>query len=195
MNGEILFYRELELDPGVYQVESMVYDANAEKGSARVSTITVPPRAAMKRLRMSSLVLVSRTEQAEDDPVQSQAAEGAVAKAAAEKAPPRPPFYYGNTLLYPNVGEPIRRDRDKLPFYFVVYPARDRCACSARISLLRNGQSLADATRELGAEGEGRLQHVGELPIGELPSGTYELRVTVGDGRDQETRSTFFTLS
>ena len=190
-HGEILFYREVELDPGVYQVESMVFDAYAEKGSARVSTVTVPPRAAMKRLRMSSLVLVSRTEQTDDG--RSQGEETAANTPEGEST--RPPFYYGTTLLYPNVGEPIRRDQGKLPFYFVVYPVRDRCACSARISLLRNGQSLADTDMQLQGESDERLQHVGELPIGQLPSGTYELRVTVGDGRDQETRSTFFTLS
>ena len=199
-NGEILFYREVELDPGVYQVESMVYDANAEKGSARVSTITVPPRAALRRLRMSSLVLVARTEQTEDVPAAEDGRGAAPSadedgRAAQAAEPARPPFYYGSTLLYPNVGEPIRRDRDKLPFYFVVYPTRDRCACTARISLLKNGQSLADTEMRLQGEDDERLQHVGELPIGQLPSGTYELRVTVGDGRDQETRSTFFTLS
>jgi hypothetical protein len=195
-NGEILFYRELELDPGVYQVESMVYDANAEQGSARLSTVTVPRRLAKTRLRMSSLVLVSRAEQTEQVP--SQGSETAApAKKESERAEEssRPPFYYGSTLLYPNAGEPIRRDRERLPFYFVVYPSPDRCACVAKVSLLKNGQQLADATMDLKAEGEGRLQHVGELPIRELPSGTYELRVTVDDGRDQETRTTFFTLS
>lgn len=179
--GEILFYREPELEPGIYQVESIVYDAIAEKGSARISTLTVPPPE-KPQLRMSSLVLVARTEQTKGE-----------APAPQTK---KPPFYYGDMLLYPNVGEPIRRAPDAaLSFYFVVYPAQGRCACSAQISLLRNGQSLADATRPLEATDDARLQHVGQLPIGELPNGTYELRVTVNDGQHQETRTAFFTLS
>ena len=71
-----------------------------------------------------------------------------------------------------------------------------RPTCSAHISLLRNGKSIADATRELPANGpEQRLQHVGNLPIGDLPAGLYELRVTVSDTRDQQTRSAFFKVA
>ena len=179
--GEILFYREAELAPGVYQVESIVYDAIANQGSARISTLSVPEPAA-PRLRMSSLVLVARSEQTPSE--------------AEDPDTKKPPFYYGDTLLYPNVGEIIQRRPDEaLSFYFVVYPVEGRCACSAQISLLRNGTSLADATRALEASGRTRLQHVGQLPIGQLPSGTYELRVTVTDNQHQETRTAFFTVS
>lgn len=181
--GEILFYREPELDPGIYQVESIVYDAVAEQGSVRISTLSVPGAEA-PRLRMSSLVLVAKTEQ-----TQTQGA-------AAAPGERRPPFYYHDTLLYPNVGEPLQRGRDEaLPFYFVVYPAPGRCACSAQISLLRNGAPIAEATRQLETTETRRLQHVGSLPIGDLPAGTYELRVTVTDTQDQQTRTAFFTVS
>ncbi len=179
--GEIIFYREPELEPGVYQVESIVYDTIAEQGSARVSTLTVP-KPDPAHLRMSSLVLVDRTEQT---PPQT-----------GQPAHKNPPFYYGNLLLYPNLGEPVHREADSaLSFYFVVYPPGGECACSARISLLKNGQPIAEATRELTASHTNRLQHVGNLPIGDLPAGTYELRVTVGDSRDQQTRTAFFTVT
>jgi VWFA-related protein len=179
--GEILFYREVDLPPGVYHVESMVYDAVAEKGSGRISTISVAEPTA-PQLRVSSLVLVSRTEKTSDH--------------STNGSDKKPPFYYGNTLLYPNVGEPIQRGpEDALSFYFVVYPRDGQCPCSAQISLLRNGKSLADAVRPLEGDGNARLQHVGHLPIGQLPSGTYELRVTVKDGNHEETRTAFFTLT
>jgi VWFA-related protein len=181
--GEILFYRELELQPGAYQVESLVYDAIAEKGSGRVATAIVPGPES-PRLRMSSLVLVAR---AETTPGQGR---------PAQDDRPLPPFYYGDTLLYPNLGEPLKRGPDEaLSFYFVVYPVPGRCACSARISLLRNGSPIAEATRPLEPAGQARLQHVGRLPIGDLPAGTYELRVSVTDTLDQQSRSTFFTVS
>jgi hypothetical protein len=131
---------------------------------------------------MSSLVLVSRTERTSGE--------------AANPGSGKAPFYNGDTLIYPNVGEPIARaTRDTLPFYFVVYPPGGQCSCSAQISLLRNGQTLAEVTRELPATGEDRLRHLGELPISQLPNGTYELRVTVSDRHDQQTQSVFFTLS
>jgi VWFA-related protein len=178
--GEILFYREAELSSGAYEVETIVYDSIAEKGSARVATVIVPGPGS-PRLRMSSLVLVSRTEQT-DAP-------------SASKNGRRAPFYYGDTLLYPNVGEPLRRGKDEtVSFYFVVYPVAGRCACSARIELLTNGKPIAEAPRELPTTETTRLQHVGNVPIADLPAGTYELRVTVTDSRDQQTRSAFFTV-
>jgi VWFA-related protein len=181
-HGEILFYREPELTPGFYQVESVVYDALAEKGSARVSTVVVPGTES-PRMRMSSLVLVSRSEQTPGS------TEG--------KGEKKPPFYYGDTLLYPNLGDPLRHGSDSaLSFYFVVYTQPGRSTCSAHISLLRNGASIADATRDLPATGtERRLQHVGNLPIGDLPAGVYELRVTVSDSTEQQTRAAFFTVT
>jgi len=90
----------------------------------------------------------------------------------------------------------LKQGVDKvLPFYFVVYPAPDRCACTAHIALLRNGKPLADATRMLETTGKTRLQHVGELPIENLPPGVYELRVTVTDSQDQQTRTAFFRVA
>ena len=41
--GEILFYREADLPPGVYTMETIVFDAIAQRGSARLSTLTVAP--------------------------------------------------------------------------------------------------------------------------------------------------------
>lgn len=179
--GEILFYREAELSSGAYEVETIVYDSIAEKGSARVATVVVPGPAS-PRLRMSSLVLVSRTEQ--------------TPASAVSKNDRRAPFYYGDTLLYPNVGEPLRRGKDEaVSFYFVVYPVPGRCACSASIELLTNGKPIAEAPRELPSTETTRLQHVGNVPIADLPPGTYELRVTVRDSQDQQTRSAFFTVT
>ena len=59
--GEILFYREPDLAPGIYTMESIVFDIVAQQGSARVATLTVPSPAPTT-LGMSSLVLVSRIE-------------------------------------------------------------------------------------------------------------------------------------
>ena len=176
--GEILFYREPDLAPGVYSIESIVFDAMARHGSVRVATLTVPPVQATA-LGMSSLVLVDRLEEVSDPP--KPGAHGA------------PPLYVGRTLLYPNLGQPIRRSgAGDLPFYFTLYGNTQDAAASAQ--LLHNGQMLAEAPVELPRSTAPRVQHVGRLPIGALPAGTYELRIRVTDGRHELSRTAFFTI-
>ena len=172
--GDILFYREPDLPPGVYTMESIVFDATAGQGSARVATLTVPA-AEPSTLGMSSLVLVNRVEEV-NYPTNVSA-----------------PLYVGHRLLYPNLGDPIRRSgTSELPFYFTLYgDVRD---VKVYAQLLRNGEAVAEAPVELPPATGSRVQHVGRLPIGALPAGTYELRIRVTDGRRELSRTAYFTL-
>ena len=175
--GEILFYRELDVLPGIYTIESIVFDAKARTGSARVATLTVPP-VERATLGMSSLVLVKRIEELSEAPAKH---EGTA------------PLYVGNRLVYPNAGEPIGRSTTReLPFYFVLYG--DTTAITVRAQLLRDGVQIADAPVDVPASAEPRVQYLGRLPIDALPSGTYELRIRVNDGRRETVRAVFFTL-
>lgn len=178
--GEILFYRQADLPPGVYTLEAVVYDAIAERASARVSTVTVPSPAS-NQLAVSSLVLIRRTEQV-------PAADRAV----------NLPFYVGETLLYPRTGEPYEAGIDtELAFYISFYP-RAAAPTSPRgtVELLRNGTVLASAPIELARAGtNGRVQHAGVMPIGSLPAGTYELRVRLDQQGDEQRRTAFFTIA
>jgi hypothetical protein len=61
---------------------------------------------------------------------------------------------------------------------------------TASAELLRNGKLLASAPIQLASPSGPSVQHVGRLPIGQLPPGTYQLRIRVGD----LTRAAFFTL-
>jgi hypothetical protein len=174
--GEILFYKEVDLPAGVYTMESIVYDATAATGSARVATLTVPPRDP-GALGMSSLVLVNRVEEIDDPPV----------------APNAPPLYVGRRLLYPNLGEPIAKSvTSDLPFYFTLYGAS--AEAKAYVQLLNNGAALAEAPLPLPAAAGPPVQHVGRLPVSSLPPGTYELRIRVTDGSREVSRTAFFTL-
>jgi len=174
--GDIIFYREVDLDPGVYTIESVVFDAAARRGSARVTTLTVP--ALDRRTAMSSLVLVNRVEETGDAPAAPAS---------------RPPLYVGRTLLYPNLGEPISKSGMKeLPFYFTLYGGDAGATVTAQ--LLRNGQALAEAPVTLPDAAGGRVQHVGRLPISALPAGTYELRIVVRNGSRELSRTAFFTV-
>jgi hypothetical protein len=60
--------------------------------------------------------------------------------------------------------------------------------------LLRNGQAIADAPIDLPPASGSRVQHVGRLPIGSLPAGTYELRIRVTDGAREVSRTAYFRL-
>jgi hypothetical protein len=176
-SGEILFYREPDLPAGVYTMESIVFDPIAGHGSARVSTLSVPA-AERSTVGMSSLILVGRVEEVAEGPSGSGAP---------------PPLYVGRTLLYPNLGQPIRKSAaGELPFYFALYG--NLIDLKAHAQLLRNGQPLAEAPVELTAATGSRLQHVGRLPIGTLHAGTYELRIRVTGAGGEVSRAAFFTL-
>jgi VWFA-related protein len=176
--GEILFYREPDLPAGVYTMESIVFDEVARHGSARVSTLTVPA-AEPASLGMSSLVLVSRAEETRNAVTAASSTGG--------------PLYVGPTLLYPNLGEPVRKSATgELSFYFALYGELHDAKASAQ--LLRNGQVLATAPVVLPPASGSRVQHVGRLPIGRLPSGTYELRIQVTDAGRELSRTAYFTL-
>jgi VWFA-related protein len=174
--GDIIFYREVDLEPGVYTIESVVFDASAQRGSARVTTLNVPA-VDRRDAAMSSLVLVNRIEETSDSPPSSS----------------RPPLYVGNTLLYPNLGEPVSKAAvTELPFYFTLYGSVTAAKVTAQ--LLRNGQPFAEAPVPLPSAGGARVQHIGKLPIAGLPVGTYELRIAVRTPGQELTRTAFFTL-
>jgi VWFA-related protein len=177
-NGEILFYRQPLLGPGFFQIESAVYDMVAQRGSARVSTLTVPPPSA-EALEMSSLVIVGKTERVPG----TEARKGA-------------PLYYDDVLMYPNLGDPVSRTADKeVAFYVSLYPATGRPVQLVMLELLHNGQRIANTSLPVGTVREDRIQNVGRLPLDGVPPGTYELKVTASDGQTERSRSTFFTVA
>jgi VWFA-related protein len=176
-HGDIIFYREADLAPGVYTIETIVFDAVGHRGSARIATLTVP-RAEQTGLRMSSLVLVNRVEEVDE----------MRAGAAA-----RGPLYVGRFLLYPNLGEPITKATAReLPFYFTIYG--DAASVKVYAELLRDGNRLAEIAVPLPPSTAMRVQHVGRLPIVSLPSGMYELRIRAVAGAQEVMREAFFRL-
>jgi VWFA-related protein len=176
-NGEILFYRQPELDPGVYMLEAIVHDAVANRASARLSTITVPDVSG-GRTPLSTLVVVRRIEKIE----------------AAER-PANAPFYYGEMLLYPNAGEPLRRGRDTEVLFYFAFHRRPDSDPTAAMEILASGRAVASMPLELPRTDQaGRVQHVGRLPVGQFPPGTYELRLRLRTGAAEELRTAFFTI-
>ncbi|HEX8147544.1 MAG TPA: VWA domain-containing protein [Pyrinomonadaceae bacterium] len=179
--GTILFYRETQLDPGRYTVSSIVFDATDGRASAREGALEVPA-ADESRLRLSSIVLIKSAEQA----------------AAADRQS-RNPFHFGELLLYPNMGEPVRKAASKnLAFFVTVYPPRGAAAPPAKlkIEITQNGRTLGQSSNDLPApDADGRVQYASAVPIDKYAPGDYELKVTVQDGRDTATRSEKFTIA
>lgn len=167
----VLFYRETSLPPGAYTLEAVAYDARSGAAGAATSTLEVPP-ADRGHLRASSVIVVGSAER--------------VGAGAAR------PLTYGDVLLYPNLGQPLRREGGRpLTFFVTAWPAAGRPGVDARIEVVHDGRTVAatSATR-LRPDADGRIQLASTLPIATLLPGAYELRVSLSDGADEETRTT-----
>jgi VWFA-related protein len=176
--GEILFYRQPDLASGVYTLEAIVQDVVAQRASARLSTVSVPAISAA-HVPASTLAIVQRGERI----------------ASAERRSDVP-FYYGDLLLYPNPGDPLRLGHDgELMFYFSFY-RESGVVPEATLEILASGQALASVPIAMpDAAAQGRVQHVGKLPIDKFPAGTYELRLRLRSGTTEEMRNAFFTIA
>ena len=169
--GEVLFYRQVELPAGVYTMETVVFDAIGERASVRLSTIEQDAEA--DGLRVSNLVLVGRSERL---PEHERSTDN--------------PFVVGDMLLYPNLGLPLSKSEAKeLAFFFTIY-AGSGPQPTATLELIQNGRMLAQSPLPLAAaDATGRIQQVGRLPLDAFTPGTYDLRVVVSDGTKPQVRS------
>lgn len=175
--GNVLFYREREFEPGVYRMEAVVHDAAGERASVRFATLE--RRATNDNaLRASTLVLVASGE-----------------RVTGADRPAGNPFLVGDMLLYPNLGEPVRKSASpEIGFFLTVYPAKGAKA-EARLELVQNERTLAALPLPLDQpDSAGRIQQVSRLPTAALPAGTYDLRVIITQGTQQIVRSTLIRL-
>jgi hypothetical protein len=176
--GEVLFYREPELQPGVYTMETIVYDTPTGKASVRFSTVEVP-KADASALRMSTLVLTARAEKV---PEKDRRREN--------------PLLVGDLVIYPNLGEAVNRKAKEVGFFFTVYPASGGAAPEAALDLIQNGKPLGQIPLPLAAaDASGRIQQTGRVPIEQLEPGTYELRVAVKQGTTQLARTALLRIT
>jgi VWFA-related protein len=171
--GSILFFKPAELPPGVYTLEAAVFDALGNRASARVATIEIP-KADDSTLRVSSLMIVRRAERLPE-----------------KERDPQNPLHYGDLLLYPNLGEPLKKGADKeLAFFATVYPRKSRERLDTTVEVLHSGQSLGVVPIELPvSDASGRIQYVGRLPLDPLAPGVYQLRLNVTAGDHRVSRS------
>lgn len=178
--GEVLFYRETELPAGKYTAEAVAYDALSKKASVRAFPLEIPA-APTDGLRLSSLMLVSRADRL----------------SAQEQKDGKNPLHFGEVILYPNLGTPLRKAvMPALGFYFAVYGKDLAGARKATIEVQQGGKAVVSTVAELAApDATGRIQHAGTLPIKAFAAGDYTLKVSVSDGKQSETRTAAFSVA
>jgi 5-hydroxyisourate hydrolase-like protein (transthyretin family) len=175
--GEILFYRNPTLEPGTYTLEVVVHDALASKSGVRRSTFTIPPTKP-GALQIGSLVLVHRAERFKP-----------------EERGQGNPLYIGDVLIYPNLGEPIRKSQAKVLTFVLVAQGRAGAAPRATVEIVRDGRILAQAPTTMpAADASGRIEHIAQVPLAQLSAGRYTLRLRIGDGNGEEVREAAFQL-
>lgn len=176
--GDILFYRETNLDPGLYFVEAVAYDAATAKASTRSTSVEVPYNSIGDAPRLSSVIVLRRAEQA-----------------PASKENENNPFRYGSDLVYPNMGEPLSQSRNKeFAFYFDVYPAKRGGDPKLTIEITGNNKTVSGSPA-LGAPDEtGRIQFLSALPLSGFQPGDYSLRITISQGDTSVSRVANFTV-
>ena len=155
-----------------------MHDALGQKAGATTSTFVVP-QVKPGALVVSSLLIVRRSE-----------------KVPASERGGDNPLYFGDLLLYPNLGEVLRKSADKtLPFFMTVDPAPGSAPAATLEILQKEGPALAQLPMELSKpDAAGRISHVGKLPLASFPAGQYVLRVTVSQGPQKEARDAPFTV-
>ncbi|HSD29436.1 MAG TPA: hypothetical protein VLL75_19190, partial [Vicinamibacteria bacterium] len=97
----------------------------------------------------------------------------------------------------PNLGAPLRREPGQgLTFFVSAWPSRERPGIDAQVEVVREGRRVAATPpAHLLPDADGRIRLASSLPLDAFAPGTYELRVTLTDGRDAETRTTAFPIA
>lgn len=175
---KMLFYRQVSLPPGTYEVEAAVHDMQADRASVRVGSLDVA-RAPRGLPRMGSVFVVQHAQQ------------GVTAAAQV-----RSPLLHDGVLLYPNLARTVSvREAADLTFAFSVLPM-GHPVDGAEVVLALGREVIGQADVALNPPGsDGRIQQIASLPAAELAPGTYDLRVAVRSGPSRVSRTARITVS
>jgi VWFA-related protein len=179
LRSEILFFRETTLPPGHYTLEYAVHDARGLRTGAGHAPFTVHDNPSAP-LQVGSLVIIGQAERL----TSGERLESTLLR-------------YGDVVLYPNLGTPLRRGvNTTLPFSLVVRAAADTEPPAASVELRRDESILLQTPLTMpAADAAGRIQIVTQVPLTGLPAGSYTLRVRVRHGNSEEVREATFTLT
>jgi VWFA-related protein len=172
--GEVLFFRQPSLEAGAYTIESAAYDAPTGHAGTQRRTFEVPPPGP---LSVGSLIVVKRGERLP----------------AAERIDDNP-LAIGDVLIYPNLGEPIRKADRTVTLFVTIFTASH--APTAALDVIHDGVTLSTLPVVLDApDAKGRVQQLIQLPIVALPIGESCLRLRVAQGSGRATREANLNLT
>ena len=177
--GDLLFYRETQLPAGSYTIDLIAYDGPTRKSSLRKTSLDIPTVDETKP-RLSSVAVLSRAE-----------------RLRAEEQKLDQPFHFGELLVYPNLGEPVRKSvTQQLAYFFTAWPAKGSTASlQLTVEILQNGRTLGKTTGQLPTPDElGQIKHASSFALDQFKFGSYELKLTVNDGKNSVSQSTSFTI-
>jgi VWFA-related protein len=174
---QMLFYRQVSLPAGTYEVEAVVHDMQGDRASVRVGSLDVP-RSPRGLPRVGSVFVVQHAQQG-----------------VTTRAQLRSPLLHDGVLLYPNLTRTITRtEASDVTFAFSVVPM-GMPPGAAQVRLLRGTTLVGEAELALNPPGtDGRIQQIASLPATDLMPGTYEVRVGVPVEGRLLTRATRFTV-
>jgi hypothetical protein len=133
----------------------------------------------MASMRVGSLVLVDRLERLSPE----------------ETARPNP-LHLGDTLVYPNLGNPLSKKSDKQIDFFTNLYLPKGAQPTAVVRVMIGTQILKEIPLPLPApDANGRIQLHSALPLEFFPPGTYVLKVVLSDGPATTATATSFTVT
>jgi hypothetical protein len=176
-NGDVLFYRHPTLAPGAYILEAAVHDAISKKAGVNTLKFEIPERT-RSGLQVGSLVIVRRGE-----------------RLGASEPDPENPLMLGDVVMYPNIGEPVRKADKAITLFFVV-SSKSKAVPTATLEVLFDGRVLASLPVALDApDAHGTIRQLAQLPTDALPAGDYVLRLAVSTGGERQVREAQVRLS
>ncbi|HZT74242.1 MAG TPA: VWA domain-containing protein [Terriglobales bacterium] len=177
LKQNFLFERTLQLAPGQYQLEGVLYEPGKKAGTVKQTPLTIGADSAA--LRLSSIAVVANVIKLDK------------AASAADN-----PLHYQSVRILPNLGEPlVKSPNARLTFYFVVYPPKG-VTPTLTMTFLQSGQTLAQIPVQLPApDPQGKIVLSPAFPLASFPAGDYTVVVKTEAGGETATQSANFTVS
>ena len=151
--GNVLFFQETDLPPGRYTLDAAVHDAVGNRASVRHGTVEVPAPA-------------ERQGRALEPRPPAEGREAPPAEVGMDN-----PLHYGETIVYPNLGEPLHKSvMPALGFYFTVWTGDGPPPTQATIELIKGEQVIAKLPTPLPAPDAGRADPARRDPAAAEPA-------------------------